>query len=282
MSFKPMKVGFWSMNSHHGPKPGELGRALQDRGFESVWFGEHSHIPLSSQHYANDPLMLIAYAHMFDPILSALEAATKAPNLNVGTAIALPLQHDLLSYAKQLATVDFLTAGRLHLGVGVGWNQPEFESHTNVPWRTRFAALEERVAALRAVWSAPEDGFQGVFDAFPPTMVEPRPVRASGVPVYAGVSGKLGLSHAARWADGWLPMDFGGNAQRRVERFRAEVAASGRDPEAVSITVLLMGDPPLERIELFRDLGVERIVLGGGVDYRESTWSQLDAWAAIL
>jgi probable F420-dependent oxidoreductase len=278
-----MKVGFLSMNTTAGPPVDELAQALVDRGFESLWFGEHSHIPFGSeQYYPGDPSILRTYASMLDPLLTGGVAASAAPTLHVGTAVALPLQRNFLVLAKELATLDVMTGGRFHFGIGVGWNRVELEDHTSISWSSRFAALEERVAAIRAVWSEPAAGFDGRFDSFSPCAVEPAPDSPKGVPIYAGLGGSSGLAHTARWADGWMPLDAGGDPAARFPAFHDALAAAGRSPAECPVSVVVMGDRSPTRIDAYRQLGVERVIIGGGLELGHDTLSYLDRWAGYL
>lgn len=279
-----MKLGFWSMNTLASPAPETLGPALVDRGFESLWVGEHTHIPVESVgEYRGGGEMPREYAQMLDPFLTLLAAAIAAPELVIGTAVSLPLQRDLLAMAKQVATLDRMVSGRFRFGVGVGWNRRELANHRSIPWASRYRALEERVAALRKAWSEDVAAFDGRFERFTKSWVEPKPVDPRGPEVLLGVGGPVGIAHAARWADGWMPMELGrGDPRARVRRFRQQVEDGGRDPAEVSISVLFMVDPTEELIDAYREAGVQRVVLGGGRRVDGSPLGVLDAWSAFV
>ena len=283
----PMRLGFSSMNNPADLAPDVLARELDARGYDSLWIGEHSHIPVSRRTpYPTGGAMPDQYKTMMDPFLSLLLAATAAPHLLVGTGVALPLEHDLFDLAKTVATLDHLSGGRLLLGVGVGWNEEELANHRPIPWSRRYRALGECVAALRALWCDEESEFHGEFYDFDPVWSFPKPVQRPHPPVLCGTGGRIGTREAVAWADGWMPMDIAlGNVAKKVTRFREAAADAGRDPAAIGITMVTFGDPDLATLAGYRDLGVERVVVGGartGWDDPSTTLPCLDTYAAML
>jgi len=283
----PMRLGFSSMNNPADLAPDVLARELDARGYDSLWIGEHSHIPVSRRTpYPTGGAMPDQYKTMMDPFLSLLLAATAAPHLLVGTGVALPLEHDLFDLAKTVATLDHLSGGRLLLGVGVGWNEEELANHRPIPWSRRYRALGECVAALRALWCDEESEFHGEFYDFDPVWSFPKPVQRPHPPVLCGTGGRIGTREAVAWADGWMPMDIAlGNVAKKVTRFREAAADAGRDPAAIGITMVTFGDPDLATLAGYRDLGVERVVVGGartGWDDPATTLPCLDTYAAMI
>ena len=282
-----MRLGFSSMNNPADLAPDVLARELDARGYDSLWIGEHSHIPVSRRTpYPTGGAMPDQYKTMMDPFLSLLLAATAAPHLLVGTGVALPLEHDLFDLAKTVATLDHLSGGRLLLGVGVGWNEEELANHRPIPWSRRYRALGECVAALRALWCDEESEFHGEFYDFDPVWSFPKPVQRPHPPVLCGTGGRIGTREAVAWADGWMPMDIAlGNVAKKVTRFREAAADAGRDPAAIGITMVTFGDPDLATLAGYRDLGVERVVVGGartGWDDPATTLPCLDTYAAMI
>jgi probable F420-dependent oxidoreductase len=205
---------------------------------------------------------------MMSPFVSLAAASSVTTRLKLGTAVALLLQHDLVDLAKQVATLDVLSAGRLLLGVGVGWNAEELADHRpDLPFPARYGAMRERVAALRQLWTASEAGVEGRYERVAPSWVFPKPVRGT-VPIVLGNWGPLGVRHAAEYADHWMPIDhhLKGDDGRPdvagwVERFRRLVAEAGRDPDHVPISLLLFSRPTAQRIERYAALGIERLVV---------------------
>lgn len=220
-----------------------------------------------SPHPSEDPLPE-GYKHMMNPYVSLAAAGAVTERLVLGTAVSLILQHDVIDLATETATLDVLTGGRLILGVGVGWNAEELADHRpDLPFRQRYRAMRERVAALRALWSDGEVGFEGTWDRCSPSWVEPKPTRGA-VPIALGNWGPLGMGHAAEYADHWMPIDhyLTDDEGRRdvaagIERFGRLVAEKGRDPAEVPVSLLLFGRPTPSRIERYAALGIGRLVI---------------------
>jgi probable F420-dependent oxidoreductase len=275
------------MNNPNDLAPDLLARELEARSFESLWIGEHSHIPVSRRTpYPAGGEMPEQYKSMMDPFLSLLLAAATAPTLMIGTAVALPLEHDLLDLAKTVATLDRLSGGRLLFGVGVGWNAEELANHRAVKWSRRYQALGECVRALQALWCHEESEFHGDFYSFDPVWSLPKPLQKPHPPILCGTGGKLGTRHAVDWADGWMPMDVAlGDVGKKIALFRRAAENAGRDPATIPITVITFGDPDLNTLARYRDLGVARTVVGGarrGWEDPATTLPCLDTYAPMI
>jgi probable F420-dependent oxidoreductase len=288
-----VRVGFTSMNTPDELPPDVLARELEARGYESLWIGEHSHIPVERRTpYPAGGELPDPYLRMMDPYLSLVLAASATTRLVVGTGVALPLEHDLLTLAKTVATLDRLSGGRFEFGVGVGWNEEELANHRPIPWRRRYRALAECVAALRVLWSEDEAEFHGEFFDFDPVWSFPKPLQTPHPPVLGGMAGRLGTEHAVEWADGWMPTDVGlgvggtdgiERMAKKLQRFRDAVAETGRAP--VPVTMYAWGDPSIALLDSYRDLGIERVILGAARDgwgEAATTLPFLDHYAAHL
>ena len=262
-----MELAFTSMNTPEDVAPDDLGRLLEAHGFAALWIGEHSHIPVSRQtpYPAGGP-MPASYRRMMDPFLSLLTAASATTTLRVGTGVALALEHDLFSLAKTVTTLDRLTGGRFDFGVGAGWNVEQLADHRrDVPWASRYQALAECVAALRAIWTEDEAAYHGRWFDFDGAWADPKPVQAPHPPIVGGMAGRIGTRHVVEWADAWMPMDLAlGNVAKRVARFREALADAGRAP--IPIFLGAWGDPSRERLLEYAELGIEQVILGAGRD----------------
>jgi probable F420-dependent oxidoreductase len=284
-----MRLGFSSMNTPEEVAPDQLARALEERGFDSLWMGEHTHIPTSRQTpYPAGAELPEPYLRMMDPYVALMLAASATTSLLIGTGVALPLEHDVLALAKSAATLDRLSDGRLLFGVGVGWNREELANHTDIPWAQRYLALEECVAALRCLWTQHESEYHGRYFDFDPVWSLPKPRRAP-LPVYCGMGGKLGTQHSVRWADAWMPMDVAlgslakGQIQHKVGLFRTAAAEAGRSD--LPITMVAFGDPTIEILHQYAELGVERTIVGvsrAGWDDPTTTMPYLDRYAELV
>lgn len=263
-----MYLGFSSMNNVEDPQPAMLAKALEEAGFESLWYGEHSHIPCSRlTPYPAGGEMPDPYKGMMDPYVSLMAAASVTTRLRLGTGIALLMEREFFSQAKTIATLDRLSNGRVMIGTGVGWNREEFENATSLPWERRYLALKETVLAQRVLYSEPEPSFHGELIDFDPVWSEPKPLQPGGPKVILGVMGPLGIRHAAEWADGWMPVDVAmPDIPAGIASFRQQVKDFGRDPDGVEITMVVMSEPTADMLKSYRDMGITRCNIGVGME----------------
>ena len=261
-----MKIGYTTMNTPADIAPRVLGPMLEDAGFDSIWIGEHSHIPVSrATPYPTGGDMPWQYTTMMDPFISLTQIGEHTTKLLLGLGVALPLEHDVLALAKTAATLDVLSNGRLQFGVGVGWNQEEFANHSSVKWSMRYRALAECVGALRSLWVDDESEFHGEYFNFDKVWSRPKPSQQPHPPVWFGAGGKLGSQHTIAWADGWMPLDVTlGDVTKRVNKFRQLSADAGRHD--IPISMVAFGDPSRDTLLMYRDLGIERVIVGSGRD----------------
>ena len=263
-----MHLGFSSMNTVHDPRPADLAKILEEAGFESLWYGEHSHIPMARKTpYPPGGELPEPYKEMMDPYISLMEAAAVTSKLKLGTGIALLLERELLSQAKTIATLDRLSEGRLIIGTGVGWNEEEFENATKLPWKRRYLGLKETVASTRALFRDEAPEYHGELIDFDPVWFEPKPVQAGGPKFLFGAMGPLGTKHAAMWADGWMPVDVVmPDVGEGIAAFHQAVKDFGRNPDDVEITMVAMGEITADLLKRYRDLGIHRVNIGVGME----------------
>jgi probable F420-dependent oxidoreductase len=263
-----MDFGYLTGNHAEGILPGELARELEQRGYASIWLPEHSHIPTERRSdYPNGGHLPGTYLHMLDPMVSVVAAAATTTTLKLATGICLVLEHDLLDLACTVASADVLSQGRVVLGIGVGWNEEELENHRpDLPFRSRYSAMRERVAALRTAWSDDKASFDGRWDSFTESWVYPKPPGGS-VPIALGNAGPLGIQHAAEYADEWCPIDVGvQNAEGKpdvvggIERFRRLATEADRDADSIPISLFMWGRPRMDRLEAYAAAGVTQFV----------------------
>jgi len=252
------------MNTPADISPRVLGPLLESAGFDSIWIGEHSHIPVSrATPYPTGGEMPWQYTSMMDPFISLTQIGEHTTDLILGLGVALPLEHDVLVLAKTVATLDVLSGGRVQFGVGVGWNQEELANHSSVKWSLRYRALGECVGALRSLWTDDESEYHGDFYNFGKLWSRPKPLQTPHPPILFGAGGKLGTQHTVSWADGWMPLDVTlGDVTKRVKKFREVAAAAGRFD--IPISMVAFGDPSLDTLLMYRDLGIERVIVGSG------------------
>ena len=263
-----MKVGlaFASSIAIDGPDSLELCRRAEAAGFESVWVGENVVLPdaiHSKYPYTEDgKIPAEPDTPIPDPLIWLAFAAAAAPTLRLGTCILIVPQRNPLVLAKELATLDQLSGGRVELGLGVGWLEEEFDA-LGVPWPRRGARNDEYIAAMRALWSGPHAEFHGEFVDFEPATCSPRPVNGN-IPVLVGGDTDAAIRRAVRIADGYFP---GEGDHARLEallgRLRQAAEDAGRDPASIEINAMFGAQmmDPLAGVEQMRSLGVGRIMV---------------------
>jgi probable F420-dependent oxidoreductase len=280
-------LGFSSMNTRDELPLRELAVELETRGFESIWVGEHSHIPAGRQTpYPRGGELPDPYRRMMDPYIGPALAAAATVTLKVGTGATLPLERDIFELAKTVSTLDQLSGGRLVFGVGVGWNREELADHRAIPWSKRYLALRECIAALRALWTEEEAQYHGTYYDFNPVWSFPKPAQVPHLPVWCGMSGPLGMRETVAWGDGWMPIDAAlGNVRESVQRFRRMLEEAGRDPATVPVSIVAFGDPGPATLEAYAELGAHRVVIGpgrAGWDDATRTRPFIDRYAELI
>jgi probable F420-dependent oxidoreductase len=262
-----MYLGFSSMNTVKDPNPADLAKTLEAAGFESLWYGEHSHIPMSRKTpYPPGGDLPEPYKEMMDPYISLMAAASATTTLKIGTGIALLMERELFSQAKTIATLDRLSNGRLMIGTGVGWNEEEFVNATSLPWKRRYHALKELIAATKILLTESAPEYHGELINFDPVWFEPKPVQKNGPKFTFGAMGPLGVRHAAEWADGWMPVDVAlPNPEEDIKAFRQQVKDFGRNPDDVEITMVIMAPVTADLLKRYRDMGITRCNIGVGM-----------------
>ncbi len=244
----------------------DICRRAEDGGFESVWGGEHVVLPSSIEsrypYTADGKIPAEPDTPIPDPLIWLAFAAAAAPTLRLGTCILIVPQRNPLVLAKELATLDRLSGGRVELGLGVGWLREEFDA-LGVPWERRGARNDEYVEAMRALWAAPHAEFHGEFVDFDPVTCSPRPVQER-IPILVGGDTDAAISRAVRIADGYFPGE--GDVERLtglITRLRRAAEEAGRDPDSIEINAMFgshMSDPA-RGVELLCDAGVGRVMV---------------------
>ena len=249
----------------------ELARALEDAGFESMWAGEHSHIPLNpGMPFPPDGSELPDYVpRLIDPFVSLAAAAAVTKTLNLGTGICLVSQRDPIQLAKEVATLDLISEGRFVLGVGYGNNLAELENHGTDP-STRFTLVRERIEAMKQIWTNEVAEYHGTLVDFGPLYSWPKPVQQPHPPVLLGSMGPLALRNVVAFADGWMP-HYASRPHARIPELQRLAAEAGRG--RMQITIVRVPPRP-EVIEELIELGVDRATFRMSVGPDEETLSR--------
>jgi probable F420-dependent oxidoreductase len=264
--------------------PGELGRALEVRGFESVWAPEHSHIPLSRKTpFPGGGDVPKKYYDAMDPFVTLTAAAMATKKLKVGTGVCLVAQRDPIQTAKLVASIDNVSNGRFLFGIGNGWNQDEMENHGTV-FASRHKLARERVEAMKAIWTQSKAEYHGEFVNFDPMMTWPKPVQKPHPPVIVGGAFPYSARRAIRYGEGWIPQAARGGYSEiadMIPRFREMATEAGRDPTSIEVTVWFP-KRDADLMKRYQDLGVSRVVFNLESERAETVLPVIDAIATLM
>lgn len=275
-----MELGVSIFPTDRTIRPDRLAREVEDRGFGSLFFPEHTHMPVDhSPHPSGQPLP-DEYRRTHDPFVALTAAAAATERLTVATGICLVAQRDPIVLAKEIASLDVLSGGRFVFGIGYGWNRPEAKHH-GVRFEDRRDVLREKVLAMRRLWTEEEAGFAGAHVSFEPTWSWPKPMQEPYPPILLGAApGPLAFSHIVEFCDGWMPI--GARAVHEdLGLLHRTAEEAGRDPATLSITVYGTKPDP-GRIAELADLGVDRVVLGLAPSDEAEVLERLDRYTALL
>jgi probable F420-dependent oxidoreductase len=266
-------------------QPVPLGRALEARGFESLWLSEHSHIPVSRRSpfggREDAPPLPSFYWHLYESLIALTAVAGATQTLRLATGIALLAQRDPLWTAKQVATLDTLSGGRCILGIGYGWNREELADH-GVRFDERRAVLREKVLAMKALWTLDEAQFDGEHVRFEPSWAWPKPVQKPHPPIVLGAGpGPRTFAHIIEFCDGWMP-NFGRyDLEAGLAGLRTAAENAGRDPDSIELSITTVGRDAAQ-IDALRAQGMKRIVFSLRPNSPDEVLRDLDVCAELI
>ena len=247
-----MEFGVAIFPTHDAIRPGDVARLAEERGHESLFFPEHTHIPVDHSPYPGGGPLPYRYVHTFDLFVALTAAASATSRLRIGSGVCLVIERDPITTAKEVASVDFLSGGRMEFGVGAGWNREEMANHGTDP-RVRMAVMAERVEAMKAIWTEDEASYHGEHVNFERIWSWPKPAQRPHPPVLVGGNGPTVLDRVLRFGDAWLPNNTGEDLLARAR----ELWARADRP----IDVIVMGAPAKPAaLEQFANAGVRRVV----------------------
>lgn len=261
--------------------PKDLGREAEERGFESLWFADHSHIPASrATPWPGGPHLPSYYMETLDPLVAMAAAATATTNLRVGTGVALVVERDPIHFAKALATLDVLSGGRVEVGVGAGWNLEEMRNHGTDPG-TRWRLMRERIEAVKAIWTSDPAEYHGQLVDFDPIFSKPKPIQQPHPRFHVGGWGPRACERALRIGDGWIPILGRGDDDmvKHMQLTLPEAAARvGRSLDGFEVTAFQNPGPVADIATLgrYREAGVHRVLFSVPPDDRDRALTALD------
>ena len=263
-------------------RPAELGRAVEDRGFESIWIGEHSHIPVATRSpWPGGPVYPESYRRFVDAFVSLSAMAGVTSRLKLGTCITLVPARDPIILAKQVASLDYVSKGRVLFGIGGGWNLEEIANHGIDPVQ-RWKVMRERILAMKEIWTKDAAEYHGKSVNFDPIWSWPKSVQKPHPPILVAGEGEYALRRVVDYGDGWMPIlgRSSGPIEASIRRLNELAEAAGRDSIPISV-VRVPPDPA--GIERMRAAGVSRAVFGLNVGPNlDATLSHLDQLAKLI
>jgi probable F420-dependent oxidoreductase len=281
-----MQFGATMWFTEYSISPTELAVALEERGFESLWASEHSHLPVPEKSGAQRR----EQADVMDPFLTLTAAAMRTTTLKLGTGVCLVNQRDPIQTAKHVATLDQLSGGRFLFGIGSGWHEQEMRNH-GTALATRHQLVRERVEAMRAIWTQETAEYHGTFVEFGPMIANPKPVQKPYPPVIVGGSFPYAARRAVRYGDGWYALTGAkyGDEFAFIPKFQTMLAEAGRDRSTCPVTICLYPEEldafapdqvgALQRYEAF---GISRVIVGLGPEKSDTILPILDRWAGFM
>jgi probable F420-dependent oxidoreductase len=277
-----MKFGVAMFATDYAIRPDDLARECEARGFESVWFPEHTHIPASRK--SPWPLggdLPRDYWHTHDLFVCMMAAAAATKTIKIGSGICLVIEHDPIKLAKEVASLDMLSNGRVLFGIGGGWNAEEMENH-GTPFKKRWKVLREKIEAMKEIWTKENAEYHGEFVNFDPIWCHPKPVQKPHPPILLGVHSGNGLNRVVNYCDGWIPVGAAVQDLRAsLQDLRSRAEKAGRNPKELAISIF-MGPDKDEALRQYQELGVERVVFGVPSEGKDKVLPLLDKYATVV
>ena len=262
-------------------RPDDLARAVEQRGFESLWVPEHTHIPASRKSpWPGGPNLPKEYWHSYDPFVALAMAAAVTTKIKLGTGICLVIERDPIVMAKEVASLDHLSKGRVLFGIGGGWNAEEMEDH-GTPFKSRWKILRERILAMKELWTKEEAEFHGQYVSFDRSWAHPKPAQKPHPPILMGGDGQTTFDRVIEFCDGWMPIAGRGvtDLPDKTRELQRRAKDAGRKPIPVTG---FMPKPERAVLDNLEAAGVERVVLGLPSDGAEKVLPILDGYVKLM
>lgn len=222
-------IGVSIFPTDYSMQPVELAQAIEERGLDSLFVCEHTHIPASRKSpWPGGAELPKEYWHTHDPFVALAAAAAVTKRIKLGTGICLVVERDPIQLAKEVASLDMISQGRLILGLGAGWNAEEMANH-GVEFDKRWKVVKEKVEAMRVIWTEEEPEYHGEFVNFDPIWSYPKPVQAGGPPLWMGAQSRWAFPRAVDYCDGWMPISFMPGLKDGLATLRAACEKAGQN-----------------------------------------------------
>ena len=258
-----MQYGAMMFSTDYSIRPDDLAKMLEDRGFESMWVPEHTHIPAGRQSpWPGGGDLPKEYWHTYDPFVALTAAAAVTKTLKLGTGICLMIERDPITTAKEIASLDMISGGRFIFGIGGGWNAEEMEDH-GINFKGRWRVLKENILAMKEIWTKDEAEFHGEYVNFDKMWAYPKPLQKPHPPILMGGDGPTTFDRVVEYCDGWMPIGSrnsgGASLAEKIVLLKRQASEAGRDPESLDITSFGVRPDP-ELVARLEEAGVNRII----------------------
>jgi probable F420-dependent oxidoreductase len=276
-----MHYGIVMFPTDYAIRPDHLARAVEQRGFESLWVPEHTHIPASrTSPWPGGPNLPKEYWHTYDPFVALAMAAAATTKLKIATGICLVIERDPITTAKEVASLDHLSRGRFLFGIGGGWNAEEM-AHHGTNFKTRFRLLRERVLAMKELWTKEEAEFHGEYVNFDKSWAHPKPIQKPHPPILMGGDGPTTFDRVIEFCDGWMPIvgRMATGLAEKVMTLQRRAKEAGRGPIPVTA---FMAKPDPAALDGLEAAGVERAILGIPSDTPDKVLPLLDSYTKLM
>jgi probable F420-dependent oxidoreductase len=277
-----MQFGLTMFPADFAIRVDDLAREAEARGFASLWLPEHTHIPVSRRSpWPGGPELPKEYWHTCDLFVALATAAAVTRTLRICSGICLLVERDPITTAKEVASLDVLSNGRVMFGIGGGWNAEEMENHgTN--FKSRWKLLRERVEAMKKIWTEDEAEYHGEFVDFDPIWSWPKPVQKPHPPIFLGGHTSRALQRVVEYCDGWIPIPVrAGDLVAQIKELRRRAEQAGRDPKSIAIATY--GGPPDDAVvQQYREAGVAHYIFGLPPAGRDTVLGLLDRYAEFV
>ena len=280
-----MQIGASMFSTDYSIRPDDLAKLLEDRGFESMWVPEHTHIPASRvSPWPGGGDLPKNYWHTYDPFVALTAAASVTTNLKVGTGICLIMERDPITTAKEVASLDMLSNGRFIFGIGGGWNAEEMANH-GTQYRRRWRVMRENILAMKEIWTQDESEFHGRYVSFDKIWSYPKPVQKPHPPIIMGGDGPTTFDRVVEYCDGWMPISGrqteGPSLREKIATLKRRVEDAGRDPDSITISSFNTR-PSAETVQRMESDGVDRVVFSLPSAERDVVVPLIDEWAKFI